>query len=425
MNKIIDNKKVKLNRICMLNPQGFVQYPPQLGRSDTGGQILYVIELAKAIAKKGIKVDIITRQFDDAPEEEKINEFVKIVRIPCGPKGFVAKEKLYESMPEFAENFMAYIEKTRKAYDLIHSHYWDGGYAGNILKKLLDIPHVHTPHTLGKMKKIEMAAEETHPTKLKPIYRYHLRIAIEQKIMSQADAIIVLCETTRIQILQHYMADFEKLHVIFPGVDTDMFTTTKNATDKKVELQKNAILTVSRLVPAKGLDRIIESLSLVKNKVPFHLYIAGGEPSMMSDEEKQTEEQLNKLIKKFKLEKKVTRLGKVDHENALPAYYRAASAFILGARYEPFGLTTLEAMACGTAPIVSSVAGSREVIIDGLNGFIVDMHNRTSLSDAILKLLKDDKLRKKISDNAAFTIKEHYDWEKVIEKMISLYLNLL
>lgn len=409
----------------MINPQGFVEYPAPLGRSDTGGQILYVIELAKAIATKGIKVDIITRQFDDHPEEEKINDFVKIVRIPCGPKGFVAKEKLYESMPEFAENFMAYIEKTRKTYDLIHSHYWDGGYAGNILKKLLDIPHIHTPHTLGKMKKIEMAAEETHPTKLKPIYRYHLRIAIEQKIMTQADAVLVLCETTRIQILQHYIVDFEKIHVIFPGVDTSIFTTTKNAFDKQIKLEKNAILTVSRLVPAKGLDRVVESLSQIKNKVPFHLYIAGGESNTMSDEEKQTEEQLNTLIKKFKLEKKVTRLGKIDHTTTLPAYYRAASAFILGARYEPFGLTTLEAMACGAAPIISSVAGSREVIIDGLNGFIVNMHDRTSLSEAIVKLISDDKLRKKVAENAAFTIKEHYDWDKVVEKMISLYLNLL
>ncbi|MBI5044656.1 MAG: glycosyltransferase [Candidatus Levybacteria bacterium] len=425
MNKIIDNKRVKLNRICMINPQGFVEYPAPLGRSDTGGQILYVIELAKAIATKGIKVDIITRQFDDHPEEEKINDFVKIVRIPCGPKGFVAKEKLYESMPEFAENFMAYIEKTRKTYDLIHSHYWDGGYAGNILKKLLDIPHIHTPHTLGKMKKIEMAAEETHPTKLKPIYRYHLRIAIEQKIMTQADAVLVLCETTRIQILQHYIVDFEKIHVIFPGVDTSIFTTTKNAFDKQIKLEKNAILTVSRLVPAKGLDRVVESLSQIKNKVPFHLYIAGGESNTMSDEEKQTEEQLNTLIKKFKLEKKVTRLGKIDHTTTLPAYYRAASAFILGARYEPFGLTTLEAMACGAAPIISSVAGSREVIIDGLNGFIVNMHDRTSLSEAIVKLISDDKLRKKVAENAAFTTKEHSDWDKVVEKMISLYLNLL
>src|SRR5438552_18387587 len=135
---LADGKKI--NRICMVNPQGYLSYPPSLGKTDTGGQILYVFELARALGKKGIKVDILTRRFDEEQEEEQVWENVKIVRIPCGEKKFVQKEKLYELMPEMVENFMIYIEKKRKKYDLIHSHYWDGGYAGLLLSKMLDIP---------------------------------------------------------------------------------------------------------------------------------------------------------------------------------------------------------------------------------------------------------------------------------------------
>ncbi|MBU3978962.1 glycosyltransferase, partial [Patescibacteria group bacterium] len=201
----MNNKK--LHRICMLNPHGYVTYPPQLGKTDTGGQTLYVLELAKALGKKNIYVDIITRKFDNLPDEEEIFKNVKIIRIPTGPNTFVQKERMYELLPEMVNNFINYNIKKRRSYDLIHSHYWDGGYAGIILSKMLNIPHVHTPHTLGKQKKLEMTASDTPLQKLKPIYRYHLRIASEQKIMNKANAIIVLCETSRIQILEHYMVE--------------------------------------------------------------------------------------------------------------------------------------------------------------------------------------------------------------------------
>jgi len=429
---VINKKKLnkKIKRICMINPQGYFEYPAPLGKTDTGGQTIYVLQLAKALGKKNIKVDIFTRKFNDLPSEEQIFPNVKIIRIPCGPAGFVQKEKMYEVMPEFVENIMHYIEKSKKEYDVIHSHYWDGGYAGHLLAKMLDIPHVYTPHSLGKLKKIEMQEQiEEMPLKqLKPVYRYHVRIAIEQKIMNSADAVIAICETTRIQILQYYIVDFEKLVVIYPGTETETFNTKETREDSKLNLGKNVILTVSRMVPAKGLDRIIGALATIKNDTDFHLYIAGETNESReerSKEEIETEIQIKELIKKHKMEKMVTTIGYIPHETALSAYYRQSDIFVLAGRYEPFGLTTLEAMACGTVPIVSSIAGSREVIIDGLNGFIVDTHDRKLLGQKILQLLGNPKLRKKISDNAAFTIKEHYSWDKIVEKFIKLYTDLI
>lgn len=416
----------KINRVCFLNPHGYVQYPPPLGKTDTGGQTLYEFELAHALAKKNIKVDIVTRQFDGMPQEEQVWENVKIVRIPCGPKQFVPKEKMYEFMPEMAQNFMLYLEKVRKKYDLIHSHYWDGGYLGILLAKMLDIPHVHTPHSLGKLKQTEMSVEDLPPQKLKRAYRYHVRIAIEQKILDKAHMIITICETNRILMMEHYIVDFEKLQVIYPGINTKRFNAAATKEDEKVKLQKNAVLTVSRLVPAKGLDRVVDALALIKNKLDFHYYlVGGGQDETRSEEERVTEHQLLLHIKRNKLVDRVTFVKNIDHNTALPSYYRQAAVFVLASRFEPFGLTTLEAMACGTTPIVSHVAGSKEVIIDGLNGFIIDTHDRKALAERILKLLKDKKLRSKVAENAAFTIKEHYSWDKIVEKFIVLYKKLL
>lgn len=425
--KTTSKEQKKLQRVCILNPQGFVEYPPPLGKTDTGGQTLYILQLAKALGQKNIKVDIVTRQFDGMKAEEDIFDNVKIVRIPCGPKGFVQKEKMYELMPEMMENFMMFCEKKRREYSVIHSHYWDGGYAGLLLAKMLDIPHIHTPHSLGKLKKIEMSIEDLPTHKLKPAYRYHVRIAVEQKIYNKVDAVVVICETSRIQMLQHYLVDFEKLNVIYPGIDTAHFNTKASKADKEIHMPPNTILTISRLVPAKGIDRVIEAFALVRAKhKDANLFIGGGSADMAkSKEEQEMENQIDELIKKHKLEKYVTKIGFVPHDTVLPAYYRKAALFVLGARYEPFGLTTLEAMACGTPPLVTRVAGSREVIIDGLNGFIVDIHDRKSLAAVMIKLLEDKKLQKRISDNAAFTVQEHYSWDKIVMKFITLYKGLM
>ena len=416
----------KISRVCFFNPQGYVMYPPPLGKTDTGGQTLYILQLARALGRKGIKVDIVTRQFDNMPAEEALWENVTIVRIPCGKPTFVQKERLYELVPEMVENFMHYIEKKRKRYDIVHSHYWDGGYGGLLLAKMLDIPHVWTPHSLGKMKKLGMSVEKLPPQKLSPAYRYHVRIAIEQKLLNKANAVVTICETNRIQLLEHYIVDFEKIHMIYPGVDIQYFNTKENKTDADIKLGKDAILTVSRLVPAKGLDLIIEALSLIKNQTDFNLHIAGGTAEeKKSAEELETEKQLKDMIGRYKLTQRVGFIGFVDHDKILPSYYRKADLFILGGRYEPFGLTTLEAMACGTVPIVSSVAGSREVIVDRLNGFIVDTQDKKALSKLILEILTNHKLRKKVAENAAFTIKEHYAWDKIVDKFIKLYKDLL
>jgi mannosylfructose-phosphate synthase len=416
----------KLTRVCFLNPHGYVAYPPQLGRTDTGGQTLYEFELAKALGKKGVKVDIVTRQFADLPQEEQIFENVKIVRIPCGSNEFVPKERMFELMPEFVDHFEDYIKKKKKKYSVLHSHYWDAGYAGILLKKRLKLPHIHTPHSLGKLKRLEMSVEDLPITKLKPAYRYHVRVALEQRIYNEADAVHVLCETNRIQLLQHYIVDFEKIHVIFPGVETEHFNPRSNGIDRNIKYEENAIITMCRLVPAKGIDRVIEAMALLKGKIPFHLYMGGGMPDQaQSEEEKVNNEQVSYLIKKHKLQNHCSFLGYVDHDKELPAYYRKADVFILPSRFEPFGMTTLEAMACGTVPIVSNVAGSKEVIIDGLNGFIVDTHDRKVLAGAIHKVLTDKKLLKKVADNAAFTIKEHYDWNKIVDHFIDLYKSFI
>jgi mannosylfructose-phosphate synthase len=418
-------KRRRLQRVCLLNPQGYVAYPPPFGKTDTGGQILYVFQLAQALAKQNLKVDIVTRQFSGLPVEEEVMPGVRIVRIAAGGEEFVEKERMYELADEFTRNTVTYLASKRRRYDVIHSHYWDGGLIGMKLAKRFSIPHIHTPHSFGRLKKIGMEIEKVPPEKLEHIYRFQIRNAVEQRIYNKADALVVICETSRIQLLQHYAVDFEKVRVVYPGVDTKVFRPKPAKADEKIVMKPNAVLTMSRMVPAKGLDRLIDALALLKGKVPFHLYLGGSShDERQSSEEKQTERKLTRLIKKYGLEKRVTLLGNIPHGPQLAAYYRQADVFVLAGRYEPFGLTTLESMACGTPPIVTSVAGSKEVVVDELNGFIVDTHDRQELAQVIRDLLKHPKKRSKVGDNAAYTITKHFSWDRISPKFVSLYKEL-
>src|SRR5438552_1082673 len=232
-------------RICFLNPHGYLAKQPPLGKTDTGGQIVYILELAKALSRQGVSVDIVTRQFDARPQVEEVAANAQIIRIPCGPNAFVVKEKLYELIPEMVDRFCTYAEENKLQYDVIHSHYWDGGYAGMLLHERWNVPHFFTPHSLGKWKELEMApltdpelamdgppllSERGRHTSLHSAsdgpfrtphsalptphsaldYRHRKRIAIENKIIRSADMVLMLSQVQKLKLIQHYSVHFDR-----------------------------------------------------------------------------------------------------------------------------------------------------------------------------------------------------------------------
>jgi glycosyltransferase involved in cell wall biosynthesis len=425
---IMSTVNPKIERICFLNPHGYVKYPPPLGKTDTGGQTLYEFELAFALAKTGRMVDIVTRSFDGMKKFEEIAENVRIVRIPCGPGLFVPKEKIFAYIPEMAKNLLYYIEYANIRYDIIHSHYWDAGYLGMLLSSSLVIPHVHTPHSLGKLK--ERIIKELTGTDnggrteitVDDYYHFSIRNNMEKKIMDNVDAYAVSSRKERKWVLEYYSIDHEKLFTIYPGIDGTVFNPLKTSVDQSLHLNKNAIVTVSRLVPAKGIDLLIEALKTIQHTHEFHLYIIGGTTTGdTSPEEIDTTIQIKSLIKKYHLEDRITCVGHVNHDTFLPAYYRNTKIFIAPSRNESFGSATLEALGCGSTILVSSVAGSSELIVNGFNGFTVDPRNTQHFANMIAKLLTKPYVRKKVGDNASTTITKAFHWNTVADNYILLY----
>ncbi|MCI0658066.1 MAG: glycosyltransferase, partial [Acidobacteria bacterium] len=103
------NAASPLPRISMVSTHGYVAAVPPLGAADTGGQVVYVLELSKKLAQLGYEVDIWTRRFEDQPELEPVGEQMRVIRVPCGGRRFIAKEYLYEKLPEWNENALRFI----------------------------------------------------------------------------------------------------------------------------------------------------------------------------------------------------------------------------------------------------------------------------------------------------------------------------
>ncbi|MBU0580219.1 MAG: glycosyltransferase, partial [Candidatus Margulisbacteria bacterium] len=154
--------KIKFKRVCMLSTHGHFDPVPQLGQTDTGGQVVYVLQLARAISRNGIKVDIYTRWFDykkKQVEDVPDTNGVRVIRIAAGPEEFIPKEEIYEVLPELSQNMVNFIKENKLEYDLFHGHYVDAGMVTLDVAKALNKPAFFTPHSLGAWKREQMGGD--------------------------------------------------------------------------------------------------------------------------------------------------------------------------------------------------------------------------------------------------------------------------
>ena len=175
----------------MISTHGYVAAEPPLGAPDTGGQVVFVLELSKQLARLGFKVDVWTRRFEGQAEKEHVTDDVTILRAPCGGPDFIPKEQLYLRIPEWVENAHRMMLRQGLTYHFINSHYWDAGLAGQALSEVCGIPHLHTPHSLGLWKKRQMeAACPVSAPELEHRFNFNERIRHEIRLYRASDLVI-------------------------------------------------------------------------------------------------------------------------------------------------------------------------------------------------------------------------------------------
>jgi mannosylfructose-phosphate synthase len=403
----------------MISTHGYVSANPEFGKLDTGGQVVYVLELAKCLARFGFDVDIYTRQFEDQLVRDVINDRVKVLRIPCGGPHFIPKEVLCKHIPEWVENAHAYIKDNEINYAFINSHYWDAGLAGRLLSNHVRIPHVHTPHSIGAWKcdNMDGSADE-----LEGKYNFRERIREEKLIYDESDVLIATTPRQR-DILRagKYDVPAEKIHVIPPGYDNTRFFPVSLATRRALKQDLDAhgpiVLALGRMAHNKGYDLLIRAMPFVIERVPEARLILAVRSTDPSHRELEQIEELRALARSLRIERSVIFRGYIPDER-LPDYYHIANVFALSSRYEPFGMTAVEAMACGTPTVITTEGGLWKLVTWGKEAFYASPFDSSAFGDAISTVLHNPRVAAQMAKYGSQKAQAQFTWTGIAQQLL-------
>ncbi|MBX3029849.1 MAG: glycosyltransferase [Chloroflexi bacterium] len=407
-------------RILLISLHGYVAAEPELGRPDTGGQVVYVLKLAECLGRMGFKVDILTRRFEGQPATDSLGDHVRIVRIPAGGDGFIAKERMDEVVPEWVDGALRFIAARRLGYRFVSSHYWDAGLAGLHIAHHLGIPHVHTPHSLGAWKRDSMSGD---PEELERRYRLTHRITTERSVYHDADLVIATTPQQR-QLLEgaDYVVPADRLVMVPPGYDDTRFFPVAPATRSLIKedlgLTGPIVLALGRMARNKGYDLLLQAMPTVVERVPeARLLLAAGSTEPSEGEQGQIDG-LHALAGELEVADRVLFHDHIPDE-ALADHYRAADVFALSSRYEPFGMTAVESMACGTPTVVTTEGGLWEMLRWGVDALYADPFDPVAYGMALANVLRYPRLSAELSRTGSEVARARFTWNGVTQQLLA------
>ena len=390
-----------------------------LGGVDTGGQNVYVAQLAKHLASEGYQIDVYTRR-ESAAVAEVVDWVpgVRVIHVKAGPAAVIIKEDILQYMVDFKDNMVSFIINERIHYTMVHANFFMSAWVAMGIKKELNIPFVVTFHALGHVRRMHQAEQDKFPAE---------RLLIEEQAVQEADHIIAECPQDRDDLIQYYHASEERITIIPCGFsDKEFYPMDKEAARRILGLpqNENIILQLGRMVPRKGVDNVIRALgNLKKERQPVKLLIVGGECEKLEEESCPEYARLLAVAKEHGVVNNIIFAGRKNRD-LLKFYYCAADIFITTPWYEPFGITPLEAMACGTPVIGSNVGGIKYSIADGETGILVPADDPKALSEKINLLFDDRELLSEMSSNALDRVNRHFTWANVAAQVNALYSKL-
>jgi len=434
--------------IMLLSVHGLIRGSNlELGRdADTGGQVKYVVELARALIKSPAvrKVDLVTRLIDDprvddiyAQEIENLAPNANIVRVRCGPDRYVPKEALWPYMDSFIDNTLQYMKSQGWAPDLVHGHYADAGYVASRLAALLDVPMAFTGHSLGRVKRQRLLDQGMNIEKVERRYRMTRRIEAEETALEHAS--FVVTSTNQEMEEQYALYDRyqpERMAVIAPGVDLERFLPPSRSWHKASSIAqevarflknpaKPMILALSRPDLRKNIQTLLHAYGQNKHlREAANLVLIVGTRNDIRIMEKGSREVLSEilyLIDYYDLYGNVA-YPKYHEPEDVPDLYRIAASsrgvFVNPALTEPFGLTLLESAASGLPIVATQDGGPRDIIDYCLNGQLVDPLDVDAMGEALLKAVTDRSQWKKWSANGIRGVNRHFSWNAHVNKYV-------
>jgi D-inositol-3-phosphate glycosyltransferase len=406
----------------------------QPGTGDAGGMNVYVMQLSRALASRGAQVEIYTRATSSSqPKVLETEPGVRVIHVPAGPFEGLDKNDLPGQLCAFTAGVLR-AEAHRPAgwYDVVHSHYWLSGQVGWLAAERWDVPLVHTMHTMARVKNAALAPGDA-PEPLG-------RIIGEEQVVAEADALVASTREEAGDLVRDYQADPDRVHVVAPGVDSEVFSAQPNgpAAVRHVRerlglpVDRQIVLFAGRVQLLKGPDVLVRALGVMADhvseraaasiealrdgggaQVPTLVVVGGasGRPTAVRE-----------------LEALAHQVGVTDHLVVRPAvpreeladYFRAADVVAVPSHSESFGLVAAEAQAVGTPVVAAAVGGLRTVVQDGVSGILVADHSPWTWARTLGELLHDDERRAKLAAGAR-RASERFSWDRAAAAMLDVY----
>ncbi|MEJ2870729.1 glycosyltransferase [Actinomycetospora sp. OC33-EN08] len=381
--------------------------PGTLGSVDAGGQNVHVHALAEALARDGHEVVVHTRRTDPhTPDQVRLASGVVVDHVPAGPAVELRKDDLLEHMDAFADVLRRRWSQRRP--DVAHAHFWMSGLAALDAGRALGVPVVQTFHALGSVKRRHQGAADTSPPS---------RVALESDLGASVDRVIATC-ADEVRELAALGIPVTNVDVVPCGVDVRRFDPASLGPRPDGPPR---VLTVSRLVPRKGVDTAVRALARVP--APAELVVAGGPEGagLAGDPEVA---RLRALADAEGVTDRVRFLGRVGPAE-VPALMRAADVVVQLPTYEPFGLVPLEAMASGRPVVAAQVGGLADTVVDGVTGLHVPPGDPDAAGRAIAALLADPGRRARYGRAGRARVLEHYAWDRVAAATVAVYRDVV
>lgn len=439
---------------------------PELGRdADTGGQVKYVLELARALSARPevAQVDLVTRLIHDKAVAssysrviEPLSSKARIVRIQCGGRKYIRKELLWPHLDEMVDKTVKFLKNAARIPDIIHGHYADGGYVAGELAAMFGVPFVFTGHSMGAHKKGKLLGEGFSAEEIDRRYHIDHRIRVEERIIKDAEAIIT---STKHEIKKQYglyenaaAGDFS---VIPPGIEVDTFypyynsqlaDTAADEVSRQARIvllselqrfwvgpQKPFILALCRpdqrkniagLIKAYGEDKDLQAIANLAIFAGIRKNIA-----TMEENERNVLTEMLLLMDRYDLYGKLAIPKKHDFSIEVPELYRLCAdsqgVFVNPALVEPFGLTLVEAASCGLPIVATKDGGPADIVANCQNGMLVNPTDSREIAAACRKILVDKELWNSYSRHGINGVRQHYSWESHCAQTVEIYERVL